>query len=227
MIRYFYELLQGSDAWLSARCGLLTASEMNRIITPTTLKYASNDKERQHLYELAAQRITQYVEPSYVNDDMLRGQSDEVYAREAYREHFAPVKECGFITNDKWGFTIGFSPDGLVGDDGLIEVKSPRPKSHLQTLLNLEMPAEHMIQVQTGMLVSERPWCDFISYSGGWPMVTLRVHADSAIQDAIVEAATVFHGKLLAMIGRYTGILADPSLKLIPTIRRVEQEIVL
>ncbi len=73
MITYYPDLIQGSDEWKSARCGLLTASEMKLIITPTTLKIASNDKERAHLYELLAQRITRYVEPSYISDDMLRG----------------------------------------------------------------------------------------------------------------------------------------------------------
>ena len=73
-VTYHRDLLQGSESWLQARCGLLTASEMNRILTPT-LKAASNDKERAHLFELLAQRITGYVEPHYVTDDMLRGMS--------------------------------------------------------------------------------------------------------------------------------------------------------
>lgn len=225
MIKYHNNLMQGSDAWFAARRGLLTASEMKHIITPAKLQYATNDKERSHLYELAAQRIGGYVEPHYVNDDMLRGQADEIYARDTYRLNFAPVTECGFITNDKWGFTLGYSPDGLVGNDGLIEAKSPRQKSHLTTILSQEMPSEYMIQIQTGMLVSERPWCDFISYCGGWVMVTIRINADPVIQDAIVAAATIFHEKLEGVMALYRERLADKSLKLIPTIRRLEQEI--
>ena len=119
-IKYHTDLIQGSDEWLQARCGLLTASEMKLIVTPT-LKIANNDKERSHLYELLAQRITQYVEPHYISDDMLRGHEDEVDARILYNDNYAPVTDMGFITNSKWGFTIGYSPDGLVGDDGLIE----------------------------------------------------------------------------------------------------------
>ena len=119
-IVYHHDLEQGSDEWLAARCGILTASEMKLIVSPT-LKPASNDKERAHLYELLAQRITGHVEPHYVTDDMLRGHEDEVEARILYAERYAPVESAGFITNGKWGFTLGYSPDGLVGDDGLIE----------------------------------------------------------------------------------------------------------
>ena len=112
-ITYHPDLIQGSEEWHAARCGLLTASEMKLIITPPSatsgkgLKAAGNDKERAHLYELLAQRITKYVEPSYVSDDMLRGKEDEIYARALYAEHYAPVTDMGFITNDKWGFTLG------------------------------------------------------------------------------------------------------------------------
>src|SRR6185503_2135159 len=121
-IRYHPELIQGSDEWLAARCGMLTASEMKLIITPS-LKAASNDKERSHLFELMAQRVTGYVEPAYVSDDMLRGMADEVEARILYAKHYAPVTDMGFITNDRWGFTIGCSPDGLIGNDGMLECK--------------------------------------------------------------------------------------------------------
>ena len=134
MIRYHRNLVQGSDEWLAARCGMLTASEMKLILTPN-LKIAANEKERAHLYELLAQRVTGYVEPAFVSDDMLRGQEDEVEARILYAENFAPVEEVGFITNDWLGFQIGFSPDGLVGDDGLIECKSRRQKFQVETVI--------------------------------------------------------------------------------------------
>ena len=108
MIKYFFDIEQGTEEWLAMRCGIQTASEMKLIVT-TTLKPASNDKERAHMYELLGQRITGYVEPRYIGDDMLRGQWDEVEARIKYREHFAPVTECGFVTNDDHGFVIGYS----------------------------------------------------------------------------------------------------------------------
>src|SRR5690606_3118925 len=105
----------------------LTASELKHIITPT-LKVASNDKSRTHLYEILGQRITKYVEPAYVSDAMLRGMTDEFEAIAEYERAYSPIKRIGFITNDKWGFTIGYSPDGLVGDDGQVECKSRAQK---------------------------------------------------------------------------------------------------
>ena len=222
MIRYHRDLVQGSDEWLAARCGLLTASEMKLIVTPT-LKPASNDKERAHLYELLAQRITRHVEPSYISDDMLRGREDEIEARILYAERYAPVDEVGFITNDRFGFTLGYSPDGLVGDDGLIEVKSRRQKYQIETLINGEVPAEYAIQIQTALLVSERAWCDFISYSGGLPMVTIRVEPDAKMQAAILDAAAAFEQRLAEKLETYRTRLASTA-RLIPTERRVEQE---
>ena len=133
-VTYHRDLIQGSDAWHKARCGLITGSEVKLLLTPT-LKQANNDKSRAHLWELAAQRISNYVEPSYIGDDMLRGHEEEFYARQLYAEHHAPVEECGFVTNDEWGFTLGCSPDGLVGDDGMIECKSRRQKYQIQTIV--------------------------------------------------------------------------------------------
>lgn len=228
-IKYHYDIEQGSDEWLAMRRGILTASEMKLIVTPT-LKTASNDKEKAHLYELAAQRITGYVEPFYISDDMLRGHEDEIEARILYAEKYAPVEEVGFITNDSLGFTIGYSPDGIVGIDGLIECKSRRQKYQIKTLVECvttnTIPDEYMIQIQTGLWVSQRKWCDFISYSGGLEMVTIRVFPDAKIQDAIIAAATEFEAKIQATVDKYHTIQQSTG-RLIPTVRRVEQEITL
>jgi hypothetical protein len=225
-ISYYADLDQGSELWLKARCGLLTASEMKLIVTPT-LKMASNDKERAHLYELLAQRITGYVEPHYFSDDMLRGQEDEILAREAYSKNHAPVSDMGFITNDKWAFTIGYSPDGLVGERGLIECKSRRQKYQVQTIIECvpadDIMPEYMMQCQTGMLVSERDWIDHISYSGGLPMAVVRVWPDDKIRNAIVEAAGAFEARLAKAWETFNETVA--ARKLIATERRIEQEI--
>ena len=218
------DMIQGSDEWLAARCGLLTASEMKLILTPT-LNIASNDKERAHLYELLAQRITGYVEPHYVSDDMLRGHADEIDARQLYADTYAPVAEVGFITNDKWGFTIGYSPDGLVGDDGQIEIKSRRQKFQAQTIIEHTVPVEYLIQLQTGLLVSERQWVDFISYCGGMPMVVIRVYPDPVAHDAIAEAAGAFEDRLAEKLARYRSVTRDPAARLTPTERKYYQEI--
>lgn len=223
---YHQKLIQGSEEWLSARCGLITASEMKHLLTVKSLKVADNDKTRAHVFELLFQRLTGFVEPQYVSDAMLRGQEDEIYARAAYEEHFAPVTEVGFITNDKFGFTIGYSPDGLVGDDGLIECKSRAGKYQVQTIAENEVPEEYVLQLQTALLVSERQWVDFISYSGGLPMFVKRVEADPLIQGAIIAAATSFEAKLADKEREYRATLASMR-TVIETERRQEMEIIL
>ena len=222
------EMIQGSEEWSAARCGLLTASEVSLIVTPT-LKAASNDKERGHLYELLAQRITRYVEPRYVSDDMLRGQDDEVAALEIYAKKYAPIQRVGFITNDKWGFVLGYSPDCLVGEFGQVECKSRSQKYQIRTLIDYvsadAIDPDFMIQVQTGLLVSERAWCDLVSFCGGLPMATVRVFPDLKIQDAIVEAATAFETRLAEKQEKFNAVLASNA-RLIPTERRIFQEMV-
>jgi predicted phage-related endonuclease len=216
---------QGSQKWLEARCGLLTASEFDRILTPT-LKIADNPKSRAHLWEMAAQRISGYVEPQYISDAMLRGQEDEILARELYSKHYAKVDVCGFVTNSKWGFTLGCSPDGLVGDDGLIEVKSRCQKYQVETIVDGKMPDEYLLQVQGELLVTERKWCDFISYCGGLPMVTMRVFPDEQVQAAIVDAAAKFESRINEVVADWFATLKGDAL-LIPTERTIEQEMVI
>lgn len=227
MIIYHDELIQGSEEWHSARCGLLTASEMHLIITPATLKPASNPKERAHLYELLAQRTTRYVEPQYISDSMLRGHDDEFEAVQLYGKTYAKTKSVGFVTNDRWGFTIGYSPDALVGDDGLVECKSRKQALQIKTLVDYvadeKIDPDFMIQVQTGLLVSERKWLDLVSYSGGLPMATVRVWPDAKIQAAIQEAADGFEARMTAATLRLKAVMASKA-RLIPTERKIIQE---
>lgn len=226
-VRYHKHVAQGSADWFKLRCGLLTASEMKLILTPT-LKVASNDKERAHLFTLMGQRITGYAEDGFQGDDMMRGHEDEIDARVAYANHYGEVEDCGFITNDKWGFTIGFSPDGLVAPDGLIEAKSRKHKFQVETILEHvpanTVPAEFAIQVQTGLLVSERRWCDFITYSAGLPMATIRAFPDPVMQAAIVDAATDFERRIALKITEFTQIM-NSGARLLATERRIEREI--
>lgn len=221
MITVHKELIQGSEPWLAARCGLLTAGEMHFLVTPT-LKVTSNEKERTHLWELLAQRITDYVEPAYVSDDMLRGMDDEVDALELYHENHSEIERVGFITNDKFGFVIGYSPDALVGGDGQVECKSRRAKFQVQTIVEGVIPPEYMIQLQTGLLVSERKWVDFVSYSGGLPMFVLRCYPIQKIQDAIVEAATGFDTRIKGNMVVYS----QATKGLIPTERKIREEVI-
>lgn len=219
-IVYHDEIVQGSDEWLSMRRGMLTASEMRLIITPT-LRIASNDKEKAHLYELLSQRVTGYTEPHYVSDAMLRGRDDEIDAVALYNKTRAQTVACGFITNDEWGFQIGYSPDALIGDDGQLEAKSRMAKYQAQTIIEGVLPDEYMIQVQTGLLVTQRKFCDFISYCGGMPMWTTRVYPEAVVQDAIITAATAFEARLQAALKNYPhAIVGLPA-----TERRVYEDI--
>jgi hypothetical protein len=220
---YHTDMIQGSDEWLAQRCGLITASEMKHLVTAKTLKVADNDKTRAHVWELLFQRLTGFVEPQYISDDMLRGQEDEFYARQHYAEHYAPVEQVGFVTNDSWGFTIGYSPDGLVGDDGLIECKSRRGKYQIQTITENAVPEEFVLQLQTGLLVTGRKWIDFISYSGGLPMFVKRVEPDPLVQGAILAACAAFEAKLADKEREYRATLATMP-KVIETERRIESE---
>lgn len=214
------EVYQGSPEWYALRCGMLTASEMDEIVTPSNLQPAKNNKQRKHLYNLMAQRITKFVEPSYQSFDMMRGQADEIDAREIYAATYAPVEQVGFITNDKWGFTIGFSPDGLVGDDGLWECKSRAPKFQLETILSDSVPSEYMIQLQVAMMVSERPWIDFSSYCGGLPMFTKRVESDAVMQASLVAAAASFYEQMENKIIEFAELLKSGKQRLIQTERK-------
>lgn len=222
------EMDQGSEPWRAARCGLLTASEMHFLVTPT-LKIASNDKERAHLYELLGQRITKHVEASYVSDAMLRGLDDEIEALDVYAKTYAPVTRVGFITNDKWGFTIGYSPDALVGTNGQVEAKSRKQSLQTKTILeyvsNETIDPTFVIQVQTGLMVSERDWCDTISYCGGMPMATVRVFQNEKVQAAILSVATEFEQRMGDLLENYRHILASKA-RLIPTERKIELEMV-
>jgi hypothetical protein len=223
-LKIYDDLIQGSEDWLEARRGLLTASEVHLILTPT-LKAAANDKTHAHVYELAAQRISQYVEPHYIGDDMIRGHQDEASAVYLYSEKIAPVTQVGFITRSFGDFQIGYSPDGLVGDDGLLEVKSRRQKYQIQTIAEFlpasQIAPEYVMQAQTGLLVTGRKWLDHISYCGGLPMAVVRVFPDPTIQDAILNAATAFEAKVAAVIAAFEA----NSRGLLPTERVIEQEL--
>jgi hypothetical protein len=202
-LRVFEDLEQGTDEWLAQRCGIVTASVVGQLITPKTVKPAANDYSRALTMHLAAERITGYVEPMHMNADMERGTLDEPFARAAYSEHYAPAHEVGFMVRDDFGFRLGYSPDGLVGDDGLIEIKSRRQKKHLATMLADEVPLENMAQIQCGLLVSGRAWCDYVSYCGGMPLYVKRVLPDKKWHDAILEAVKTFEETVAQMIDNF------------------------
>ena len=254
-LEIFTELQQGSDAWLAARCGIVTASVVGQLVTsrqptaietdcpecgaitaepcigkrtPAPLKTLhparaaaardldrvigadmGSDTAKALVMTLAAERITGHVEQVFPSRDMERGTLSEPFARDIYSENYAPATEIGFMVRDFGGYKIGFSPDGLVGDDGLLEIKAPRQKKHLATILADAVPLEHMAQCQTGLLVSGREWIDFISYNGGMPLWHKRVLPDPKWFTAIHEAIEALEAVAEVMIDNYHTITAN------------------
>lgn len=214
----FPDLVQRSDEWYEVRRGIITASVIGRFITPT-LKVAANDQSRAIVAQLVAERITGWIEPTFQSAAMFRGQMDEPLARDLYSRTYAPVTEMGFMVRD-WGhFRIGYSPDGLVGNDGLIEVKSREPKEHLRTILADEVPAGNMAQIQAGLLVSDRSWCDYLSYCGGMPMWRKRVTRDVEWSNAIIAAAEGFEATAQQMVDDY-----NAAVKGLPATERINYD---
>ena len=209
-LHIYEELEQGTPEWLQARCGVLTASVIGQLISPKTLKPADNETSRGLLANIVAERITCYVEPFYPNREMERGTFEEPYARDAYAEHMGvEVEQVGFMTDDRFGYTLGYSPDGLVGGDGLIEIKCRRAKKHMTTILSGEVPAENMAQIQAGLLVSQRVWCDYVSFCGGMPLFIKRVPIDPKWQDALQQAAQRFEGNAADALDAFTLATAE------------------
>jgi putative phage-type endonuclease len=197
--QYHFEIEQGTDEWHALRRGIVTASAISKLLT-ATYKPANNDTSRALLYQLLAERILGESDQSFYNDDMARGHLLEPYARDLYAKHRAPVTECGFVTLATYQGILGYSPDGLVGDDGLIEIKCPRPKTHLCSLLTGEVPAEYVPQTQTGLAVTGRAWCDYISYAPGLPLFVARCKPAPAVIAAIFFAHEVAEQRLAVLM---------------------------
>lgn len=215
-VKYYWDVIQKSDEWLSLRLGMLTASEMKNFITPSKLEISKSAAIDGHINQLAYERITGYIDPHFQSADMQRGEVEEVYAKDLYSKNYNQVKDCGFIVNDSLGFCVGYSPDGIIGDDGLIECKSRKGNLQFQTILAEKMPNDYFLQIQTGLFVSGRKWCDFVSYGNGMPMFVERVFPDEKAQSVIAEAAQKADDKIGAVIERYKEIIAKRNLVIAP-----------
>ena len=176
---------------------------------PSRLVTADNDTSRGLILTLAAERITGRVEDSYTTFDMQRGHDEEPWARDAYAENYAPVTELGFCTEDRWGFTLGVSPDGLVHADGGIEIKSRRQKNHVAIVLADEVPPQHMPQIQTFLLVTGRKWCDYVDFSNGMHLFRKRVWPDEQWFNAITDAAMAAEEAIRDICARYDMAVAN------------------
>lgn len=217
-LREYPGIVQRSDEWVAVRRGIVTASVVGRLITPAKLAVAKNEAVRNVVAAKVAERITgQTDDDGGVSWDMRRGIEHEPYAREAYSTNHGAVREMGFMARDDWGFSIGWSPDGLVGDDGCIEIKCPRAKRHVATIVADEVPVEDTAQIQTGLLVSGRAWCDYVSFYGGMPLYRKRVLPDPQWRDAIVAAVTAFEEQAEQMAAAYRAAVHGlPATEAIP-----------
>jgi predicted phage-related endonuclease len=220
-IKYFPEMQQGSPEWFAARCGLLTASEMKEVLTPKTLEMKKGYMD--HVYELLAQRISGFVEPSYISNDMLRGIEDEPLARAAFAKKWGGVSEVGFVTNNKWGYTLGCSPDWLVNEDEGAECKSRKQALQMKFIMTEEVPDDAMLQIQTNLLVSERKKWWYVSYSGGHRMKRTPVERSMKHFDAILTASSEVEKKLTELMAKYKDMIASDD-GLLPTERTLTDE---
>jgi len=163
------DILQGSDEWLQLRLGVATASNFKNIITPLgkETKGQSGGKSPLEKYakKLALELFYDKIkEAEYKSAAMEAGNLYEPEAREAYvKENFQVVEEIAMFKSDCRNFA--YSPDGLVDNDGLIEIKNLEAEAHSEILISKKMPNDHIPQIQAGMWISGRKWCDFIAYN--------------------------------------------------------------
>lgn len=209
-LKIYEDVEQGDDAWHELRRGMVTASTIGALITPKTIKVSTAQTGLTKLTELAAERITERFEEPITSRDIERGHFYEPYARDEYAKHMGvEVREVGFMVRDVDGHKIGYSPDGLIADDGLCEFKSRKQRIQVQHILAGEVPAEHMAQLQTGLFVSQRDWIDYGSYSTGMPMMIIRVESDPRWQQAIRDALVYAENKIAEIITNYETRTAD------------------
>lgn len=181
---------QGSDEWHRLRLGVATASNFNRIITGTGKPSEQIDK---YALELATQMLLINPEIGYINDAMAKGNALESKARDFYQEEtFNSVETITMFKSFCGNF--GYSPDGLVGDNGLIEVKSPNSTTHFKYIIDKEAPLIYKPQMQGGLWVSNREWIDFVSFCDNIkekPIFIKRVYRDenyiSQLQELVYE----------------------------------------
>jgi putative phage-type endonuclease len=155
----YKEIQQGTEEWLKARLGCLTASRANDACAAETTAAYQN-----YLWQLVAERETGQAEESYSNADMQRGTDMEPIARAAYEAHTGTfVETTGFWLHPEIPY-FGSSPDGLVGDEGLIEIKCPRTSTHLRYLSEGKVPTKYKRQMMCQLLCTGRKWVDFVSF---------------------------------------------------------------
>lgn len=149
---------QGTEEWHKCRMGIPTASNFNKLITSTGRQ---SESLKNYAIYLASEMLVYKNDEDFKSSVMEHGIETENDAIQAYQEYsLNPVKRIGFMREKNYGY----SPDGLIGKDGLIEVKCPLQKNHAKYLAENKLPTQYVQQVQGGLFVSGRMWCDFVSF---------------------------------------------------------------
>ena len=190
---------QGTEEWFEARAGIPTASMFSAMMAG-----GQGKTRRAYMLKLAGEKITGELAESFSNAHTDRGHVMEPQARELYQLQTGyDIRDVGFIRAD---YDAGASPDSLVNNDGLLEIKSKLPHLQLECLLSDKVPASHIKQVQGQILISEREWCDFVSYWPGLPLFVKRVYRDDELCSEIRSAIDKFNSELNEIIEKVEGM---------------------
>ena len=185
---------QRSDEWFTARLGCVTASRTADVMAKTKSGYSAS--RANYMAQLITERLTETKADGFSSAAMQWGTETEPQARAAYELMTGEdVIEDGFVKHPTIeGF--GASPDGLVGSDGLVEIKCPNSATHIDTLLSQKVPAKYMTQMQVQMMCCGREWCDFVSFDPRLPadmsFWMQRVWADADRQKEIETEVRLF-----------------------------------
>lgn len=196
-----YDMEQGTPEWLELRLGKLTASKFSHVVSKGRGSAPSKTRES-YMYQLIAEKLTGEPQSSFKSSAMEWGNYCEPAARAAYElANDVDVIECAFIERDE---NIGVSPDGLVGDDGLLEIKCPNSVTQIKRFLSGEFPTEYKAQVQGQLWVSGRDWCDFVSYDprieGEASYFEIRVNRDEEYIQELEKQCELFIQDMVAIL---------------------------
>ncbi|WP_348826492.1 lambda exonuclease family protein [Halomonas sp. RT37] len=199
-MQIIHELEQGSPEWLEARLGIVTMSRLSALLVNGKSASGFGKDAYTYMNQLIGERITGELDDSFQgNRHTERGHELEPLARQLYADTTGnEAEEVGIILNHG----AGYSPDGLVSNDGLIEIKTKQPKHQIEVLLAGEIPKDHIAQCQGGLWISEREWIDFVSYWPGMPLFVKRAYRDEKMIRTIAERVDAFYEEMETRMGR-------------------------